>query len=63
MTALETFTNEQLDKPRTSSKDQMKRDKTEQKKWTHTKGVLTGRRIGMENACHRMIHLGENING
>jgi hypothetical protein len=33
MTTPETFKNEQLDKPRTSSRDQMKRDKTEQKKW------------------------------
>jgi len=58
MTTIETFKNEQLDKPRTSYRDQMKRDKTEQKKWTHARWVLKGRRSGMENTCHRMILLG-----
>jgi hypothetical protein len=52
-----------MGKPRKSSRDQMMRDKTEQKKWTHKRGVMKGRQSGMENTCHRMIHLGENING
>lgn len=63
MTTFETFKNEQLDKPRTSSRDQMERDKTEQKKMDTYKGVLRGRQCRMENTCHRMIHLGEDING